>query len=140
MRGLEKAQTKWLVLAGALVGFGFITKMMQAFLILPVMAVVYLLAAPTGWWRRVWQTFLMGVSVVVAAGWWVAIVALTPGGRPPLCRRVAEQQHPQPDLRLQRLRPDRSAASRAASAGDGSPGACGARPGSPASSTPSSGT
>ena len=63
IRGLEKAQTKWLVLAGALVGFGFITKMMQAFLILPVMAVVYLLAAPTGWWRRVWQTFLMGVSV-----------------------------------------------------------------------------
>ena len=83
MRGLEKAQTKWLVLAGALIGFGFITKMMQAFLILPVMAVVYLLAAPTGWWRRVWQTFLMGVSVLVAAGWWVAIVALTPAADRP---------------------------------------------------------
>ena len=83
MRGLEKAQTKWMVLAGALIGFGFITKMMQAFLILPVMAVVYLLAAPTGWWRRVWQTFLMGVSVLVAAGWWVAIVALTPAADRP---------------------------------------------------------
>ena len=83
MRGLERAQTKWLVLAGALVGFGFITKMMQAFLILPVMAVVYLLAAPTGWWRRVWQTFLMGVSVLVAAGWWVAVVALTPAADRP---------------------------------------------------------
>jgi 4-amino-4-deoxy-L-arabinose transferase-like glycosyltransferase len=83
IRGLEKAQTKWLVLAGALIGFGFITKMMQAFLILPVMAVVYLLAAPTGWWRRVWQTFLMGVSVLVAAGWWVAIVALTPAADRP---------------------------------------------------------
>ena len=83
MRGIEKAQTKWLVLAGALVGFGFITKMMQAFLILPVMAVVYLLAAPTGWWRRVWQTFLMGVAVLVAAGWWVAIVALTPAADRP---------------------------------------------------------
>ena len=83
MRGLERAQTKWLVLAGALIGFGFITKMMQAFLILPVMAVVYLLAAPTGWWRRVWQTFLMGVSVLVAAGWWVAIVALTPAADRP---------------------------------------------------------
>ena len=83
MRGLEKAQTKWLVLAGALVGFGFITKMMQAFLILPVMAVVYLLAAPTGWWRRVWQVVLMGVSVVVAAGWWVAAVALTPAADRP---------------------------------------------------------
>ena len=83
MRGLERAQTKWLVLAGALVGFGFITKMMQAFLILPVMAVVYLLAAPTGWWRRVWQVFLMGVSVLVAAGWWVAVVALTPAADRP---------------------------------------------------------
>ena len=83
MRGLEKAQTKWLVLAGALVGFGFITKMMQAFLIIPVMAVVYLLAAPTGWWRRVWQTVVMGLSVVVAGGWWVAIVALTPASDRP---------------------------------------------------------
>jgi 4-amino-4-deoxy-L-arabinose transferase-like glycosyltransferase len=83
MRGLERAQTKWLVLAGALLGFGFITKMMQAFLILPVMAVVYLLAAPTGWWRRVWQVCVMGVSVLVAAGWWVAAVALTPAADRP---------------------------------------------------------
>jgi 4-amino-4-deoxy-L-arabinose transferase-like glycosyltransferase len=83
MRGLERAQTKWVLLAGALVGFGFITKMMQAFLILPVMAVVYLLAAPTGWWRRVGQVCLMGVSVLVAAGWWVAAVALTPAADRP---------------------------------------------------------
>ena len=83
MRGLERAQTKWLVLAGALVGFGFITKMMQALLILPVMAVVYLLAAPTGWWRRVWQVVVMGLSVLVAAGWWVAAVALTPAADRP---------------------------------------------------------
>ena len=83
IRGLERAQTKWLVLAGALVGFGFITKMMQAFLILPVMAVVYLLAAPTGFRRRVWQVFLMGVSVLVAAGWWVAAVVLTPAADRP---------------------------------------------------------
>ena len=83
MRGVERAQTKWLVLAGALVGFGFITKMMQAFLILPVMAVVYLLAAPTGWWRRVWQVCLMGVSALVAAGWWVAAVVLTPAADRP---------------------------------------------------------
>ena len=83
MRGLERAQTKWLVLAGALVGFGFITKMLQAFLILPVMAVVYLLAAPTGWWRRVWQVVVIGLSVLVAAGWWVAAVALTPAADRP---------------------------------------------------------
>ena len=64
-------------------GFGFITKMMQAFLIIPVIAVVYLLAAPTGWWRRVWQVVVMGVSVLVAAGWWVAAVALTPAADRP---------------------------------------------------------
>ncbi len=47
------------------------------------MAVVYLLAAPTGWWRRVWQVAVMGASVVVAAGWWVAAVALTPAADRP---------------------------------------------------------
>ena len=140
MRGLERAQTKWMVLAGALIGFGFITKMLQAFLILPVMAVVYLLAAPTGWWRRVWQTFLMGVSVLVAAGWWVAIVALDAGRGPALRRRVAEQQHPQPDLRLQRLRPARRERIGQRGRWRGSPGACGARPASPVSSTPRSAT
>jgi 4-amino-4-deoxy-L-arabinose transferase-like glycosyltransferase len=82
-RGLEKAQTKWLVLAGTLVGFGFLTKMLQAFLIIPALAIVYLLAAPTGWWRRVWQVVVMGVATLVAAGWWVAAVALTPAADRP---------------------------------------------------------
>jgi 4-amino-4-deoxy-L-arabinose transferase-like glycosyltransferase len=83
VRGLEKAQTRWLVLAGTLVGFGFITKMLQAFLIIPALAVVYLLAAPTGWWRRVWQVAVMGMATLVAAGWWVAAVALTPAADRP---------------------------------------------------------
>jgi 4-amino-4-deoxy-L-arabinose transferase-like glycosyltransferase len=83
VRGLEKAQTKWLVLAGTLVGFGFLTKMLQAFIIIPVLAVVYLVAAPTGWWRRVWQVVVMGVATLVAAGWWVAAVALTPAADRP---------------------------------------------------------
>ena len=71
------------MLAGALVGFGFITKMLQAFIVLPVLAAVYLLAAPTGWWRRVWQVVVMGASVVVAGGWWVVAVALTPAADRP---------------------------------------------------------
>ncbi|HEY3843087.1 MAG TPA: glycosyltransferase family 39 protein [Acidimicrobiales bacterium] len=83
VRGLEKAQTKWLVLAGTLVGFGFLTKMLQAFLIIPAIAIVYLIAAPTRWWRRVWQVALLGVSTLVAAGWWVAAVALTPAADRP---------------------------------------------------------
>jgi 4-amino-4-deoxy-L-arabinose transferase-like glycosyltransferase len=83
VRALEKAQTRWLVLAGTLVGFGFITKMLQAFLIIPALVIVYLLAAPTGWWRRVWQVAVLGVATVVAAGWWVAAVELTPAADRP---------------------------------------------------------
>ena len=51
-RALEKAGTRWLLLAGALVGFGFLTKMLQAFLVLPAFALVYLVAAPTPLRRR----------------------------------------------------------------------------------------
>jgi 4-amino-4-deoxy-L-arabinose transferase-like glycosyltransferase len=83
VRALEKTQTRWMVLAGTLVGFGFITKMMQAFLIIPALVIVYLLAAPTGWWRRVWQVAVMVAATVVAAGWWVAAVALTPAADRP---------------------------------------------------------
>ncbi|HUC05168.1 MAG TPA: glycosyltransferase family 39 protein [Acidimicrobiales bacterium] len=82
-RALEKAQTRWLVLAGTLVGFGFITKMMQAFLVVPALVIVYLFAAPTGWWRRCWQVVVMGLSTLVAGGWWVAAVVLTPASDRP---------------------------------------------------------
>ncbi|MFD6567965.1 ArnT family glycosyltransferase [Micromonospora profundi] len=83
VRALETASTRWIVLAGALVGFGFLTKMLQAFLVVPVFAGVYLLAAPTGLWRRVRQLLLAGLAVVVSAGWWVAIVELTPASARP---------------------------------------------------------
>ncbi|MCO1594267.1 glycosyltransferase family 39 protein [Micromonospora sp. RHAY321] len=83
VRAVESAGTRWIVLAGVLVGFGFLTKMLQAFLVVPVFAGVYLLAAPTGLWRRVRQLLLAGLAVVVSAGWWVAIVELVPAGARP---------------------------------------------------------
>src|SRR5215470_17550858 len=43
-RALEGASTRWLMLAGALVGFGFLAKMLQAFLVVPAFALVYLVA------------------------------------------------------------------------------------------------
>ncbi|MDQ1539360.1 MAG: hypothetical protein QOH29_86 [Actinomycetota bacterium] len=77
-RALEGASTRWLVLAGSLVGFGFLAKMMQAFLVVPAFALVYLLAAPTPLRRRIVQLLLAGVAMFAAAAWWVAAVALTP--------------------------------------------------------------
>ncbi|MEU7774466.1 glycosyltransferase family 39 protein [Micromonospora taraxaci] len=83
VRAVESASTRWIVLVGVLVGFGFLTKMLQAFLVVPVFAGVYLLAAPTGLWRRIRQLLLAGLAVVVSAGWWVALVELVPAGARP---------------------------------------------------------
>ena len=44
VRAIESGRTRWLVLAGALLGIGFLTKMLQAFLVLPGFALVYLVA------------------------------------------------------------------------------------------------
>ena len=82
-RALEGASTRWLVLAGVLVGFGFLTKMLQAFTIVPGFAAVYLLAAPASLRRRLAQLLAAGVALVAAAAWWVAIVALWPASSRP---------------------------------------------------------
>ncbi|GAB3965068.1 hypothetical protein GCM10029978_026980 [Actinoallomurus acanthiterrae] len=83
VRALENASTRWLVIAASCVGLGFLAKMMQAFLVVPAFALVYLLLAPAPVWRRVRQLLFAGVALVVAAGWWVAIVALVPAGSRP---------------------------------------------------------
>jgi 4-amino-4-deoxy-L-arabinose transferase-like glycosyltransferase len=82
-RALDRAKWQWLALAGALVGLGFLTKLMQAFLVLPAFALVYLVAAPTSLGRRVAHVLGAGVAVVVSAGWYVALVALWPAGSRP---------------------------------------------------------
>jgi 4-amino-4-deoxy-L-arabinose transferase-like glycosyltransferase len=78
LRGVENGRTRWLILAGALVGFGFLTKMLEAFVVLPVFAVAYLLAGKPRLLKRVWQMALSAVAVAVASGWWVAVVQLWP--------------------------------------------------------------
>jgi 4-amino-4-deoxy-L-arabinose transferase-like glycosyltransferase len=82
-RAIEAGKTRWLVLAGALLGFGFLTKMLQAFLVLPAFAVAYLVAGPHGLGRRIWQLLAGGAALVAGAGWWVAAVMLTPAADRP---------------------------------------------------------
>ncbi|MEW2358922.1 glycosyltransferase family 39 protein [Spirillospora sp. NPDC029432] len=83
LRAQEDASTRWLVCAASCVGFGFLAKMLQAFLVVPVFALVYLLAAPAPVRRRLWQLALAGAALVVSAGWWVAVVALVPASSRP---------------------------------------------------------
>ena len=77
-RSLENGSTKWLLFASSLIGFGFLAKMLQAFVVVPGFALVYLLAAPPRLRKRVWQLLLAGVAMFASAGWWVATVELSP--------------------------------------------------------------
>ncbi|MEW1688569.1 ArnT family glycosyltransferase [Streptomyces sp. NPDC091265] len=83
LRAQEDARTRWLMLAGACMGFAFLTKSLQAFLILPALGVTYLAFAPTGVWRRIRQLLLALLTMVICGGWWVALVELTPARHRP---------------------------------------------------------
>ena len=83
VRAIENGRTKWLVFTGLLLGFAFLAKMLQAFLVVPGFAVAYLWAGPPRLGRRIWQTVLMGVGIIVGAGWWILAAELTPAADRP---------------------------------------------------------
>jgi 4-amino-4-deoxy-L-arabinose transferase-like glycosyltransferase len=84
VRAIETASTRWLIAVGALLGFAFLTKMLQAFLVLPGFTLAYAVAAPTPALRRARQLLAGGLAVLVSCGWWIAIVALWPAGSRPM--------------------------------------------------------
>ncbi len=79
----EKHAARWMILAGAFVGFGFLTKMLQAFLVLPAFGLAYLIAGKPALGKRLVHSVLALVSLIVSAGWWVAIVELLPASARP---------------------------------------------------------
>jgi 4-amino-4-deoxy-L-arabinose transferase-like glycosyltransferase len=83
VRAVENGRTKWLVFGGLLLGFAFLAKMLQAFLVVPGFAVTYLWAGPPRLGKRIWQTVLMGVGLIVGAGWWILAAELTPAADRP---------------------------------------------------------
>jgi 4-amino-4-deoxy-L-arabinose transferase-like glycosyltransferase len=83
VRAVEVASPRWLMLAAAFVGFGFLTKMLQALLVVPAFAIVYLVAAPATLRRRLVALLAAGVALIAAAGWWIAIVSLVPASARP---------------------------------------------------------
>ncbi|MGW5469375.1 ArnT family glycosyltransferase [Streptomyces chartreusis] len=83
IRALEGGRTKWLVWAGAAIGFAFLAKTLQAFLILPPLAIVYAVCAPVPVKKRIGQLAAGLAAIVVSGGWWVAIVELWPASSRP---------------------------------------------------------
>ncbi|REJ05018.1 glycosyl transferase [Microbacterium bovistercoris] len=83
LRAIDGGRLRWLLLAGVAVGFGFLTKQLQAFLVLPVLAGVYFAFAGAPLLKRLWQLLAALGAVIVSAGWWVAIVELVPASARP---------------------------------------------------------
>ena len=83
MRAVQDGRTRWLVLVGVFCGFGFLTKQLQVMLVVPPLALTYLIAGPPKLGKRVLQLFAALGGMIVSAGWWLAIVELWPADSRP---------------------------------------------------------
>jgi 4-amino-4-deoxy-L-arabinose transferase-like glycosyltransferase len=83
VRGIEDGRSGWLIRAGVAIGFAFLAKTLQAFLILPPLAIVYAVCAPVSLKKRFGQLAAATAALVVSGGWWVAIVELWPASSRP---------------------------------------------------------
>ena len=83
LRSIQDARLRWLLFAGVLLGFGFLTKQLQVLLVVPGFALAYLLAAPAAVGKRLLHLLAAGAAMAVAAGWWLAAVELIPAADRP---------------------------------------------------------
>ena len=83
LRAVDDGRTRWLVVAGVAVGAGFLTKQLQVMLVVPPIALTYLLAGPVSLPRRLGQLVAALGAAVVTAGWWIAVVELWPASSRP---------------------------------------------------------
>ncbi|MBF6357349.1 glycosyltransferase family 39 protein [Nocardia higoensis] len=82
-RAVADGRWRWLVLTGAFIGFGFLAKQLQVLLVVPALALTYLVAGPPRLGKRLAQLFAAGAAMVVAAGWWLLAVELWPASSRP---------------------------------------------------------
>lgn len=82
-RAVEDGRIRWFVLTGTLLGAAFLTKSLQAFLVLPGLALVLLVAAPGPLGRRISRLLVGGAALLLSGGWWFVVVGLIPKGSRP---------------------------------------------------------
>ncbi|MER8010001.1 glycosyltransferase family 39 protein [Streptomyces sp. NPDC094149] len=83
LKAVRSGRTMPLVWSAVAIGFAFNTKMMQAYVVLPVFFVVYLWAANTSLGRRIRNLAVATVALVVSSAWWMVIVDLIPASDRP---------------------------------------------------------
>lgn len=83
VRAIDSGRIRWMVLCGAALGFAFLTKQLQGLLVVPGFGLAYLVLARGTLRRRLAGLAAALAALVVAAGWWVALVMLTPASDRP---------------------------------------------------------
>jgi 4-amino-4-deoxy-L-arabinose transferase-like glycosyltransferase len=74
--------TRWLLLAAMFLGLGFVTKMLQAWIVVPAFAMAYLVGSSAPVHRRVLDLLGAGAVLVASSLWWVALVGVWPDPKP----------------------------------------------------------
>ncbi len=74
---------RWLLLCAVFVGLGFNIKMLEAFLVVPAFALVYLLGAQARWRTRLAHLFLASILMLTISLSWAVAVDLTPASQRP---------------------------------------------------------
>lgn len=82
-RAVNAGRLRALALSGLWIGMAFQTKMVQAWTVVPVFGLVYLVCAPHGLVRRVWHTLVGGAVTLAASLWLMVAVQLTPAADRP---------------------------------------------------------
>ena len=82
-RALLDARLRSLMWSGVWVGVGFQAKMLQAWVILPALALGYLLAAPVRLRERLWHLGAAGAVMLAVSLSWIALYTFTPAGSRP---------------------------------------------------------
>lgn len=78
IRAAETGRLKPMLLAGGFLALGFLTKQLQAFLVLPAIAIVFLLFARLSWRKKFLELALAGCLMAVGSLAWPLAVDLTP--------------------------------------------------------------
>jgi 4-amino-4-deoxy-L-arabinose transferase-like glycosyltransferase len=82
VRALESGRTRHLALCGAVVGLAFMTKMLQGWMVVPALALAYLIAGPPRLRARLGQLAVAGVAMAAVSAAWPLAVTLWPGSAP----------------------------------------------------------
>jgi 4-amino-4-deoxy-L-arabinose transferase-like glycosyltransferase len=78
----SRARTTWLVWCAVFVGCGFLTKMLQAWIVVPAIALAYFAGTDGTVKRKIFDLLAAGVALIVSSFWWVALHDWWPGDKP----------------------------------------------------------